>query len=168
MAPASKSQLGYYNGYSPGERVAKLQAMHKKWPGRTHPYYRGRCHMCGDPTSPVSPHDEDYGLPYRWQRPAMYALCRQCHQRLHRRFKSPMAWEAYKRHLARGGYGSDLQNGSVARQLASCAAALTHGDVFPLAAMRRRAVLRCWWDQLSPDPLVRSIRQLATGGSPTV
>src|SRR5437016_2312493 len=101
--------MDFYNGYTPQEREKKLRAMHKVFPGRSHPYYSGPCDMCGDVNAKVAPHTEDYSEPYRWERPAEFALCATCHGRLHKRFKNPLAWEAYKRHVKRGGWGSDLK-----------------------------------------------------------
>jgi hypothetical protein len=65
--------MDYYNGYTPSERSRKLSRLHNWFPNRSHPYYSGACHMCGDPSSPVAPHGEDYSEPYLWERPAVYA-----------------------------------------------------------------------------------------------
>ena len=88
--------MNYYNGYTPKEREKKLREHHKQFPNRSHPYYGGSCQMCGDPHSSVAPHSEDYSEPFLWYEPAEYALCRVCHSRIHRRFRSPFAWEVYK------------------------------------------------------------------------
>lgn len=142
-----------YNGYSSRERNRKLRALHKEFPAeRKHPYYSGPCHMCGDPASPVAPHGEDYSEPYRWERPAVYALCRTCHARLHKRFKTPHAWEAYKRHLRRGGYGSDLKLPSVGRELSRLAKALAAGVPFLLEPKRPAPSADAWWEALTIDP----------------
>ncbi len=84
-----------YNGFSGSERLAKLREMHRKFPNRSHPYYRGPCDMCGNSDSPVMPHSEDYSRPYRWERPWMYAVCRTCHYHLHMRFRRPWAWSEH-------------------------------------------------------------------------
>ncbi len=144
--------MDYYNGYSPQERTRKLKALHKLFPNRSHPYYKGACHMCGDPASPVAPHGEDYSEPYHWERPAVYALCNACHGRLHKRFKSPLAWEAYKAHLRRGGYGSDLKHPSVARQISKLSKAIATGSTFTLPILRQTPLLDSWWESLVTNP----------------
>ena len=147
--------MDYYNGYTPQERNRKLRASYKIFPNRSHPYYKGVCHMCGDPDSPVEPHSEDYSEPYLWERPAEYALCKTCHGRLHKRFKSPYAWEAYKLHLRRGGYGSDLKAPPIARQIANLAKSLQSGSTFLLPQLsppRPPSSAEAWWEFLSINP----------------
>jgi hypothetical protein len=78
-----------YNGYTEAERIKRLRASYKVFPGRTHPLYRGACQIYGDSSHPVEPHAEDYSEPYRWENPAEYAVCKVCHGRLHKRFKNP-------------------------------------------------------------------------------
>lgn len=134
-----------YNGFSGSERLAKLREMHRKFPNRSHPYYRGPCDMCGDSDSPVMPHSEDYSRPYRWERPWMYAVCRTCHYRLHIRFKNPSAWEAYKLHLQRGGYGADLKLPVIGMEISSLCAEITIGTTFSLASLRPRNTNQAWW-----------------------
>jgi len=126
----------WYNGYSPQEREKMLREHHKQFPNHSHPYYSGPCHMCGDPHSPVAPHSEDYSEPFLWEQPAEYAVCKTCHGRIHKRFKFPFAWAAYKLHLRRGGYGSDLKSLSVARLLSRLAKALESGSGFRLEHLR--------------------------------
>ena len=94
------------------------------FPNRSHPYYNGPCHFCGDPDASVEPHSEDYSEPYQWEKPAEYAVCNTCHSRLHKRFKNPSAWAAYKLHAKRGGYGSDLKIPGIAREVRKAALAL--------------------------------------------
>lgn len=144
--------MDFYNGYSPEERARKLKMLHKEYPKRSHPYFAGPCHMCGDPDSPVAPHGEDYSEPYHWLRPAVYAVCRTCHARLHRRFRSPHAWEAYKRHLRRGGYGADLRSPKMARELTRLAKALAQGNAFDLSPLRSASTNEAWWESLTVDP----------------
>ena len=147
--------MDYYNGYTPQERNRKLRASYKIFPDQSHPYYKGACHMCGDPDSPVEPHSEDYSEPYLWERPAEYAVCKTCHGRLHKRFKSPHAWEAYKLHLRRGGYGSDLKSPPLARQISNLAKSLQSGSssVLPqLPLPRKPSSAIAWWEALSVDP----------------
>lgn len=144
--------MNYYNGYTPRERVKKLREHHKLFPNQSHPYFNGACHMCGDPHSPVAPHSEDYSEPFLWYQPAEYALCSTCHSRIHKRFKSPFAWEAYKMHLRRGGYGSDLKSLNVARILQKLDKMLEGGSSFFLEAMRPAPPSDIWWEDLVSEP----------------
>jgi hypothetical protein len=150
--------MDYYNGYTPKERNRKLRESYKVFPNRSHPYYTGACHMCGDPHSPVEPHSEDYSEPYHWDRPAEYALCKTCHDRLHKRFKSPHAWEAYKRYLRTGGYGSDLKEPRIAREVLNLAKSLESGSdgstcsLPPLPPSRQPSSRDAWWESLSIRP----------------
>jgi hypothetical protein len=141
--------MDWYNGYSPQERNKKLRELHKRFPNRSHPHDSGPCHMCGDPNSPVAPHSENYSEPFLWDQPAEYALCKTCHGRLHKRFKSPLAWEAYKLHLRRGGYGSDLKSPPVARLVARLAKAMEAGDAFPLETLRPSPSADIWCEKLT-------------------
>lgn len=138
-----------YNGFSGSERLAKLREMHRKFPNRSHPYYRGPCDMCGDSDSPVMPHSEDYSKPYRWYRPWMYSLCRTCHYRLHIRFKNPSAWEAYKLHLHRGGFGADLKSPAIGIEISSLSADLAIGRTFSLTRLRPSLNGKSWWQYLA-------------------
>jgi hypothetical protein len=144
--------MDFYNGYTPQEREKKLRAMHKAYPGRSHPYYSAPCHICWDSEAKVAPHSEDYSEPYLWERPAVYALCATCHGRLHKRFKNPFAWEAYKRHLKRGGVGADLKRPPIAREVGKLAKALSSNKPFNLAPLRPFDQPDLWWDRLSVDP----------------
>jgi hypothetical protein len=144
--------MDFYNGYSPQERERKLRAMHKQFPDRSHPYYNGPCDLCGDPDSPVEPHTEDYSKPYLWERPAEYAVCKTCHNRIHKRFRSPYGWEAYKRHVRRGGYGADLKSSASARELLHLAKALERGESFELEPLRATSDRNLWWELLVCDP----------------
>ena len=144
--------MEYYNGYSPQERARKLRAMHRQFPNRSHPGYLGPCQMCGDPNCPVEPHTEDYSEPYLWIPPAEYSVCRTCHGRLHKRFKSLFAWEAYKAHLKRGGYGSDLKRPVIAREVTSLAKTIEAGTPMQLPPLRPRSAADDWWDRLTTDP----------------
>jgi hypothetical protein len=147
--------MDHYNGYTPKERNRKLRASYKLFPSHTHPYYQGTCDMCGDPGSPVEPHSEDYSEPYLWERPAEYALCKTCHGRLHKRFNFPHAWESYKQHMRRGGYGSDLKSPPIARQVSTLAKSLQSGTtstLSPLPSPRQPAPSDAWWESLTIDP----------------
>ena len=144
--------MEWYNGYSPQERNRKLRALHKAFPNYSHAYYSGSCHMCGDPNSPVAPHSEDYSEPFLWDQPAEYAVCNTCHGRIHKRFASPFNWEAYKRHLRRGGYGSDLKSPPIARLISRLAQSLEEGSGFSLDSLRPSPPADIWWETLTTDP----------------
>lgn len=126
--------------------------MHRAFPNHSHPYYRGPCQMCGDPNVPVEPHDEDYSTPYLWEQPAMYAVCKRCHRQLHRRFEKPIAWKAYKLHLKRGGWSSDLNDSKIIAQLKSAEQALALGQPAALPSLRPSPAGPPWWDNLTTDP----------------
>lgn len=145
--------MNHYNGYTPQEREKKLRASHRLFPEHSHPYHKPPCHLCGDPTSKVEPHSEDYSEPFLWEKPAEYAVCKVCHSRLHKRFKNPSSWTAYKMHIKRGGWGSDLKQPSVARELRKLTEALVQEKgVQPLAMLRDVAEGERWWEQLTVDP----------------
>ncbi len=144
--------MDFYNGYTPQERAKKLRAMYKQFPGRSHPYFQGPCDMCGDPNSPVAPHTEDYSEPYLWESPAEYAVCNTCHSRIHKRFGSPFAWEAYEMHVRRGGYGADLKSSSLAQQVRKLAQELKCGRSLELEKLRESSSPDAWWEKLETDP----------------
>jgi hypothetical protein len=146
--------MNYYNGYSPKERARKLDASHRRWRSRSeHPCSKPPCHLCGDPAAKVQPHSEDYSEPYEWEPPYTYALCERCHKRIHTRFANPAGWFAYKSHLRRGGYGSDLGSPKIAREVHRLAKALESGRPFSLAPIRQRILTGSeWWERLSTDP----------------
>lgn len=144
--------MKYYNGYTPAERNKKLRISHQLFPNHTHPYYHGPCHLCGDPSAPVEPHSEDYSEPFLWEKPAEYAVCKTCHGRLHKRFDAPFGWAAYKLHVKRGGYGSDLKIARIATELRQAALALERGETPVLAALRATEPEDLWWDSLTTAP----------------
>jgi hypothetical protein len=153
VSPATVKPMVYYNGYSPKEREKKRRASYKIYPNHSHPYYKGPCHVCGDPNSPVEPHSEDYSEPYLWERPAEYAVCKTCHSRLHKRFKNPHAWAAYKIHLRHGGYGSDLKIGIMAKKITELGSAVKAGLVPPsIQFIRQKSLTETeWWEKLSVE-----------------
>lgn len=143
--------MEWYNGFSPAQRNRKLQALHREFPGKSHRYFAPPCHVCGDTQTTVAPHSEDYSWPPKWERPAMFAVCRTCHGRLHKRFNAPWSWEAYKRHLRRGGYGSDLKRiPREARRVARLAKELQAGKAFPLEPLNSGRPKEIWWESLDP------------------
>jgi hypothetical protein len=92
-------------------------------------------------------------MPYRWEPPAEYALCRTCHKnKLHKRFSNPSDWEAWKAHVRRGGYSSDLATPDIAAELKAYKAARERGTSFTLRQLRPRVVTRSeWWERLRID-----------------
>ena len=153
MSRLTTAAMNYYNGYSPKERNKKLAALHRLYPNYSHPYYRPPCHLCRDATAKVQPHSEDYAEPFLWERPAVYAVCSHCHSRLHGRFASPASWLAYKAHLRRGGFGSDLRTRKIAREVSGLAKALESGQPFSLVSLRPSLHSGSeWWELLTTDP----------------
>ncbi len=89
-------QIGWYNGWSPEERLATL-------PRQREAIRSGAlakptiCSICGEApvpgsANPVWLHDEDYSNPL-----AAYPVCRRCHRILHERFEQPAPWLALVR-----------------------------------------------------------------------
>jgi len=145
--------MNWYNGFSSAERERKLRALHKEFPGKSHRYYQPPCHVCGDPVCEVAPHSEDYSWPPIWERPAMFAICRPCHNRVHTRFNSPFSWDAYRRHLQRGGYGSDLKRyPAEGRRVTRLAKLLAEGKDLELAPLNGGRQVESWWETLTVDP----------------
>jgi hypothetical protein len=64
--------MGPYNGYSGAERLGKFEAMKRLIASGELPAPSGPCELCGDPEPPsgVEYHDEDYGAPPIWGKPA--------------------------------------------------------------------------------------------------
>lgn len=141
--------MNSYNGFSPYQREKKRRALHLRFPKKSHPCYRGPCHMCGDPECPVAPHAEDYSEPFIWEPPAVYALCGTCHSRLHGRFARPYGWQTYLRHLRRGGFGSDLRNRHILNEVDQLRKLLAIGEDLPLLQLRPSRCRERWWELLS-------------------
>jgi len=149
-----------YNGYSPRQREAKYRELKRLWRTAGGPSYEGPCMLCGDPHVATEPHSEDYSRPYRWKPPAMYWLCRYCHRaRLHKRFANPARWEAFKAHIRRGGFASDLKQSSIKKEVERYQAVIASNDSTSphsstaLRALRPRATHAVgeWWEALSTD-----------------
>ena len=82
MMPTS---IGWYNGWSPGERLATtpIQKQAVK-DGRLH--RPSHCSICGS-SKQVWFHNERYDEPLN-----VYSICRACHRCLHERFDQPEPW----------------------------------------------------------------------------
>jgi hypothetical protein len=79
-------------------------------------------------------------------------VCKRYHGRLHKRFNNPLTCAAYKAHIKRGGYGADLADPKIARQIKLHADALARGRQAELLALRPFAAMDLWWDLLNVDP----------------
>src|SRR6185369_16030062 len=145
----------WYNGYSPRERGDKLKAMkHALSRGELLPA-QGPCALCNDPEVPVEYHDEDYGAPFIWRAPAMYALCRNCHRdKLHKRFWRHTAWLTFLAHVRRGGYARELADPAVKIELKLLSQALERGESFTLRQIRPypHTAGDEWFSRLRLDP----------------
>jgi hypothetical protein len=145
--------MGPYNGYKGRERDRKAGARRRRRAEGLPAHPRGPCAICGDPTVTLEAHAEDYSLPYRWEPPAEYALCRTCHKnKLHKRFSNPSDWEAWKAHIRRGGRSSDLAKPHIAAELRAYKAALKKGTPFALRQLRPPVMTGFeWWERVRMD-----------------
>lgn len=145
----------WYNGFSPRERSAKSAELKRQQRAGAVGFPTGPCMLCGDPDVPVEFHSEDYGYPYLFDPPAMYTLCRHCHRaKLHRRFRHPHQWAAFKAHVRRGGYARDLAEPVVKREVSDLQATLARGEDRPLRPLRAYAAEPGseWFERLRTDP----------------
>ena len=127
----------WYNGYSPKERDDKYKVLKKLIKLDELKKATGPCDLCNDPDEAVEYHDEDYGLPYIWTKPALLCLCRHCHRtKLHKRFKNTENWYTFLAHIRRGGYASDLKNKSIKKELDTYQKACNEDTTFKLEILR--------------------------------
>ena len=88
---SQRFEIGWYNGWSPAQRLATLPAQRQAI--RSGAIARPTtCSICGVTPEPGSKnsvwlHDENYADPL-----AAYHVCRYCHRTLHDRFERPAAW----------------------------------------------------------------------------
>jgi hypothetical protein len=83
--------IGWYNGWSPDERLATVPIQKAAIASGALPRPR-ICSICRAHWSrenPVWLHDENYADPL-----AAYPICRRCHRTLHQRFDYPEPWRA--------------------------------------------------------------------------
>jgi hypothetical protein len=126
-----------YNGFSPEQRLLKARAMTLALATGALATPAGPCELCGNPDVPVEFHDEDYSEPFKWEAPAAYRICHGCHRRVHLRFGSPIAWQAFLAHVRRGGYARDLLNPAICAELGKYQRRLAQGrSSMRLAALR--------------------------------
>lgn len=108
----------WYNGYSPKERDTKFRELKRLINIRKLKKAVGPCDLCCDPDADVEYHDEDYGKPFLWNKPALLCLCRHCHRtKLHKRFKNTLNWYVYLAHIRRGGFSRDLKDIIIRKEL---------------------------------------------------
>jgi hypothetical protein len=144
--------MGPYNGFTGKERDANGAALLKAIIAGKVAAPSGPCAMCGAMEGKFDYHAEDYSKPYSWLPPAAYPMCTGCHrQKLHKRFASPEKWEAFKAHVRRGGYASELKVKEIAHEIDQYVAAQRAGIAFPLRSLRPypHVVGTEWWAQLS-------------------
>ena len=94
--------MGWYNGWSPEERIATLPVQRAAIRLGTIAK-PSTCSICGitpgaDSNNPVWLHDENYAEPL-----AAYHICRACHRILHNRFEQPEPWLTLVREFGSGG-----------------------------------------------------------------
>lgn len=144
-----------YNGFSGRERAANGAALLKAIRAGLVPPASAPCSLCGDASAKVEYHSENYAKPYSWTTPAAYVVCIACHRnKLHKRFSDPVKWEAYKEHIRRGGYASDLKQPEVAREFDACVAARRAGNAVELRPLRpySHEYGSQWWEKLESNP----------------
>ena len=145
---------GFYNGYSGSERASKYNALKKLWKQGVFPCTGRSCDLCGDPEPPNNPHSEDYSYPYLWEPPAMYALCRSCHLWIHKRFKQPLDWLAFKYHVRRGGYGREFSSPAVRKERKQFINAFQKDENYKWSTIPDREFRNGydWWEHLTLSP----------------
>lgn len=146
-------KLGWYNGFSPNERLGMARAGGRLLRAQLLAPLFGTCELCGDPESLLDLHAENYSRPYSWVPPAVYRICRLCHRNhLHRRFSNPLAWLTFLAHVRRGGYARDVTEVTTHRELNAYRNQLVHGTPRPLRVLRSwTRPSSCWFDELSLD-----------------
>jgi hypothetical protein len=144
----------WYNGYSPQERDEKYKALLSLISKGKLEKAKAPCDLCNDPDVAVEYHDEDYGKPYLWTRPALLCLCRHCHRyKLHKRFKNKFNWFTYIAHIRRGGYAKDLKDKEIMKELKSYAKAMTHNRNYELKQLRtyKHEIGKEWFANIRMD-----------------
>jgi hypothetical protein len=97
-----KDAVKDYKGFDHDQRMRALRWLRAEYAAgrRQRPVV---CEACGKDHGMIEAHSEDYREPFGPHIGA-YSLCRGCHVMVHRRFRNPSAWRAYKRRVraARG------------------------------------------------------------------
>jgi len=145
----------WYNGYSAKERDYKYKILLKMIrKGEISPA-TGPCMLCNDPSVSVEYHDEDYSEPFIWEPPALLCLCRCCHRnKLHKRFNNHSSWEAFKAHVRRGGYASDMKVNSIKKEVRACQASIEENKPYSLKKLRPYVgnYGNEWFESIPMDP----------------
>jgi hypothetical protein len=152
----------WYNGYSPKERDEKYKALKFLIHKGDLFSAKGPCDLCNDSEVPVEYHDEDYGKPYLWTKPALLCLCRHCHRyKLHKRFNNKTNWFIYLAHIRRGGYARDLKEKEIQKELKLYAKALVSNRDFQLKQLRpyKHKIGEEWFANLRMD--IESLKDLS-------
>ena len=92
--------LSFYNGFSPKQRLKAL-AYYKKEIAEGRRTLVKICQGCGQTDGLIMAHSEDYSEPFG-EHIGAYTFCYRCHIMLHCRYRSPLAWDDYKRGLREG------------------------------------------------------------------
>lgn len=91
-----------YNGFTSAQRIKAQAWLNKQW--REGEFPRPvECMACGQTAGRIDAHAEDYSEPFKRGKTDQFHLCFRCHMAVHCRFKSPAAWEKYRRDV-RAGY----------------------------------------------------------------
>lgn len=144
----------WYNGYSPKERDDKYKELMSLISKRELLAAHGPCDLCNDPDVDCEYHDEDYGKPYLWTKPALLCLCRHCHRyKLHKRFNNKINWAVYIAHIRRGGYAKDLKEKEIQKELKSYSKAISNNEKFELKILRpyKHQIGKEWFANLRMD-----------------
>jgi len=145
-----------YNGYTGTERQKKYDEYKKlREKGVSVPAVPP-CELCGDDDKNllIEPHSEDYSLPYEWNSPAEYMVCKRCHGWIHKRFNKPEDWADFKSHVRRGGYAWEFTTRECATERRAAAEARKNGSTFNWEPIKGRATRSgdLWWERLTMDP----------------
>ena len=69
----------------------------------------------------------------------------------------PFSWDAYRPHIRRGGYGSDLKRyPAEGRRVTRLAKLLAVGKDLDLAPLNGGRQMESWWETLTTDPMSKT------------
>lgn len=141
-----------YNGYTWLERN-RISVHYKQRKLEGFSFVADACEICGDPDLPPdSWHSEDYSPPYLLAAPATYAVCKACHNRIHKRFNAPDEWRLYLLHLLAGGFGREFVQLHSLPQRRIWQGQIGQGYGVSMAPIRPRQSGPHWWEELTLDP----------------
>lgn len=97
--------------------------------------------------------EDERAMPFSYEPPASYPLCKPCHSRLHKRFSAdPGEWELFCLHLEAGGHGSEFVTlRGLAERRALCRE-IASGRKVALPRIREKESGPYWWRSLTLDP----------------